>query len=106
MHGSHCWLGNQTKGNDRGDFRIAITETPSGSGTSCAKDLVRVRILLDNDRSFLIGASMKDEEKVEMLLFLVQNIDVLAWSSYEVPGVDLEFIVHKLNVDSLFPPKK
>ena len=49
---------------------------------------------------------MKDEEKVEMLLFLVQNIDVLAWSSYEVPGVDLKFIVHKLNVDSLCPPKK
>ena len=106
MHGSHYWLGNQIEGNDRGDFRIAITETPNGSGTSCAKDLVRVRILLDDDRSFLIGASMKDEEKVEMLLFLVQNIDVLAWSSYEVPGVDLKFIVHKLNVDSLCPPKK
>ena len=44
-----------------------------GVGTSCAKDLVRVRILLNDDRSFLIGASMKDEEKVEMLLFLVQR---------------------------------
>ena len=37
---------------------------------------------------------------------LVQNVDVFAWSSYEVPGVDLEFIVHRLNVDPLFPPKK
>ena len=33
-------------------------------------------------------------------------MDVFAWSPYEVPGVDLEFIVHKLNVDPLFPPKK
>ena len=49
---------------------------------------------------------MKDEERVEMLLFLVQNVDVFPWSSYEVPGVDLEFIVHKLNVDPLHPPKK
>ena len=49
---------------------------------------------------------MKDEDRVEMLLFLVQNIDVFAWSLYEVPGVDLEFIVHKFNVDPLFPPKK
>ena len=41
-----------------------------------------------------------------MLLFLMQNVDVFAWSLYEVPGVDPEFIVHKLNVDPSFPPKK
>jgi len=67
---------------------------------------VRVKILPDDDRSFLIGASVKDEERVEMLLFLVQKVDVFAWSLYEVPGVDPEFIVHKLNVDPLYPPKK
>ena len=39
-----------------------------GAGTSCAEDLLRERILPDDDRSFLIGASMKDEENVEMLL--------------------------------------
>ena len=49
---------------------------------------------------------MSDKDKVEMLLLLVQNVDVFAWSLYEVPGVDLEFIVHRLNVDPLFPPKK
>ena len=49
---------------------------------------------------------MNDREKVEMLLFLLQNVDVFAWSPYEVPGVDPEFIVHKLNVDPSFPPKK
>ena len=41
-----------------------------------------------------------------MLLFLIQNLDVFTWSSYEVPGVDPEFIVHRLNVDPSFPPKK
>ena len=75
-------------------------------GNSCAEDLVRVKILPDDDRSFLIGASMKDEKRVEMLLFLVQNVDVFAWSSYEVPKVDPEFIVHKLNMDPLYSPKK
>ena len=49
---------------------------------------------------------MKDGDRVEMLLFLVQNVDVFTCSSYEVPGVDPKFIVHKLNVDPLFPPKK
>ena len=34
------------------------------------------------------------------------NLDMFAWSSYEVSGVDSAFIVHKLNVDPLVPPKK
>ena len=33
-------------------------------------------------------------------------MDVFAWSPYKVPGVDPEFIVHKLNVDPSFPSKK
>ena len=41
-----------------------------------------------------------------MLLFLIQNVDVFAWSPYKVPGMDPEFIVHKLNMDPSFPPKK
>ena len=49
---------------------------------------------------------MKDQDKVEILLFLLQNMDAFAWSPYEVPGVGLEFIIHKLNVDLSFPPKK
>ena len=49
---------------------------------------------------------MKDEDKVGALLFLIQNVDVFAWTSNEVPRVDPEFIVHRLNVDPSFPPKK
>ena len=75
-------------------------------GAGCTEELLRVKILPDVDRYFQIRASMKDEDRVEMLLFLIQNVDVFAWSSYEVPGVDPEFIVHKLNVDPLFPPEK
>ena len=49
---------------------------------------------------------MEDCDKIKMLLFLIQNVDVFAWSPYEVPGMDPEFIVHKLNVDPSFPTKK
>ena len=49
---------------------------------------------------------MGDKDRVEVLLLPMQNIDVFAWSPYEVPGVDPEFIVHKLNVDPSYPPKK
>ena len=40
------------------------------------------------------------------MLLLIQNVGVFTWSPYEVPGVDPEFIIHRLNVDSSFPPKK
>ena len=75
-------------------------------GAAGAEQLIRVKILPDVDRYFQIGASMKDEDKVETLLFLIWNVDVFAWSPYEVPGVDPEFIVHKLNINLSFPPKK
>ena len=73
---------------------------------SCAEELIRVKILPDVDLYFQIGASVGDRDKVETLLFLIQNVDVFAWSRYEVPEVDPEFIVHNFNVDPSFPPKK
>ena len=75
-------------------------------GAGCTEELIRVKILPDTDKYFQIGTSMKDEDRVQVLLFLTQNIDVFAWSPYEVPGVDPRFIVHKLNVDPSYPPKK
>ena len=73
---------------------------------SYAKELIRVKILLDVNWYFQIGASMRDGDKVETLLFLIHNVDVFTWSSYKVPEVDPEFIAHKLNIDLSFPPKK
>ena len=49
---------------------------------------------------------MKEGNKIKVLLFLIQNMDVFVLSPYEVPEVDPKFIVHKLNVGPSFPPKK
>ena len=68
--------------------------------------MIRVKILPDVDRYFQIRASVGDRDKVETLLFLIQNVDVFAWSPYEVPRVDPKVIIHKLNMDHSFPPKK
>ena len=73
---------------------------------SCKEELIKVRILPDVDRYFQVGASIRDEDRVETLLFLMQNVDVFAWSLYEVLEMDPKFIVHKFNVDPSFPPKK
>ena len=75
-------------------------------GAGCAEELIKVKILLDTDRYFQIGASMGSQDKVKTLLLLIQNVDVFAWTPYEVPRVDPEFIVHKLNINPSFPPKK
>ena len=72
----------------------------------CAEETLKIKIFLDVDRYFQVGVSLNNDDKVGMLLFLVQNVDVFAWSPYDVPGVDPEFIVHRLNVDPSFPPKK
>ena len=47
-------------------------------GASCAEELIGVKILLDDDRYFQVGASMRGEDRAEMLLFLIQNVDVFA----------------------------
>ena len=75
-------------------------------GIGCAKELIKAKILLDTDRYFQRGASMGSLDKVETLLLLIQNVDVFAWTPYEVPGVDPKFIVYKFNIDPSFPPKK
>ena len=49
-----------------------------GMGAGRVEELLKVKILPDVDRYFQIGANMKDEDKIEMLLFLIQNIDVFA----------------------------
>ena len=85
---------------------IAITGAPRRNRAGFSEELIKVKILPDTDRYFKIGASMGSQDKVETLLLVIQNVDVFEWTPYEVPRVDPEFIVHKLNVDPSFPPKK
>ena len=70
-----------------------------GKNTDSAKNLIKVSILPYENRSFQIGENMRQDERVDLLLTLVQNVDVFAWSLYDVLGIDPEFITHKLNVD-------
>lgn len=51
-------------------------------------------ILLDENRSFQIGVDLPSKDRVEILLLLVQNKHVFAWSPHKVLGVGSEFIVH------------
>ena len=65
------------------------------------------KILINlGDKYFQVGESLSILEKMELILFLINNLDVFAWSPYEALGVDLEFICHQLNVDPRYPPRK
>ena len=70
------------------------------------EDLVKITIGDDPEKFFQIGSQLPQQERKELIEFLKQNIDVLAWNTYEAPGVDPEFICHHLNVNPLIAPEK
>ena len=64
------------------------------------EDLETVQIDESNsEKFFLLGTSLTQTERAQMLEFLHENLEVFAWTPYEMPGLDPNFICHKLNVD-------
>ena len=70
------------------------------------EDLDKVIIGDDVERFFQVGARLPLQEKEKLVELLRKNIDVFAWDTYEVPGLNPEFICHRLNVDPSATPKK
>ena len=48
------------------------------NGAPDAEGLEKVKILPNADRYFQVGSSIKESDKIKMLLFLIQNVDVFA----------------------------
>ena len=67
---------------------------------------MKITIGDDPEKFFQIGSQLPQQEREELIEFLKQNIDVIAWNTYEALGVNLEFICHHLNVNPLIAPKK
>ncbi|GFZ19655.1 hypothetical protein Acr_28g0003600 [Actinidia rufa] len=68
-----------------------------------------VRYELDepsSDRFFLVGSDLNECERSELIQLLKANIEAFAWTPYEMPGIDLNFIKHELNVQPDFRPVK
>ncbi|GFS42015.1 hypothetical protein Acr_00g0077690 [Actinidia rufa] len=63
------------------------------------EDLVRFELdEPSSDRFFLTGANLEERERTDLIQFLKANIKVFAWTPYEMPGIDLNFIRYGLNV--------
>ena len=59
------------------------------------------KVVIDNDEEkfFQVGVQLSPQGRQELIEFLRKNIDLFAWSDYEAPGVDPNFICHCLNVN-------
>lgn len=77
----------------------------SNNSISC-EELERVTIGEDVDQYFQVGSLLLAKDKVQLVEFLKDNLDIFAWSAYEAPRVDPEFICHHLNVNPSVTPKK
>ncbi|XP_075670408.1 uncharacterized protein LOC142640209 [Castanea sativa] len=71
-----------------------------------SEDLERELIENDEERYFQVRSYLPALEKIESVKFLEANIDVFAWTTYDVPRVDPEFICHQLNVNPKVVPRK
>ena len=56
----------------------------------------------DEERFFLLGVGLAEERELEA--FLRANIEVFAWTPYEMPGIDPKVTCHQLNVDRSAKP--
>ena len=48
----------------------------------------------DEERFFLLGSGLAEEEEKELEAFLRANIEVFAWTPYEMPVIDPEVTCH------------
>ena len=45
-----------------------------------------------------MGVNLEERERIELIQLLKANIEVFTWTPYEMPGIDLNFIKHELNI--------
>ena len=51
-----------------------------------------------SNRFFVTGSNLKKRERTELIEFLIANIEVFAWTPYEMLGIDPSFIKHEFIV--------
>ena len=73
--------------------------------TKC-EQLEKVIIGDDEEKFFRVKVQLPHRERQELMDFHRKNIDVFAWSTYDTPGIDPDFICHHLNVNLSTIPKK
>ena len=55
---------------------------------------------------FQVGSQFLSLEKAALVKFLEDNMDMFAWSTYVVPGINPKFISHQMNVNPEATPQR
>ncbi|KAL5544666.1 hypothetical protein UlMin_008450 [Ulmus minor] len=65
-------------------------------------------LLFDNEpeKTCKIGSALTGQFKEDLIIFLREHRDVFAWSHEDMPRIDPNVIVHRLNIDPNFKPVK
>ncbi|MQL98827.1 hypothetical protein Taro_031543 [Colocasia esculenta] len=79
-------------------------DQPSTNRGTPAEDLLPVRVDDDPEHVLYIGALLPKAEQQRYKAFLLDNLDVFAWSDDELPGIPPEVMVHRLRLDPRVPP--
>ena len=88
---------------------MTIVPTAGSGGPAIevnCEELEKVLVGSNPERFFQIGSELPPQEKSALTAFLRQYLDVFAWDPYEAPGVDPDFICHRLNVNPAITPKR
>ena len=86
-------------------MEVEVSSDVVDEGLKC-EELEKVIIESDVEKYFQGGVQLPLREKEELLAFLRKNVDVFAWSTYEAPRANPNFICHHLNVNPTIIPKK
>ncbi|WP_368970938.1 hypothetical protein, partial [Bacillus cereus] len=54
------------------------------------------KVVVIGERSLKVGTSLTASQQDRLVKLLVENMDLFAWSAKDLPGIDPEFICHKL----------
>ena len=85
--GLRIWASLGNGGLSHKGYKIQYLQQLQSPPEDLCEQLEKVYIDL-GDRYFQVGKSLQIMEKVKLLLFIVNNMDVFAWSPYEALGVD------------------
>nr|KYP35454.1 hypothetical protein KK1_043508 [Cajanus cajan] len=64
-----------------------------------AGTLVGFAVSLAEGKTVKIGVSLDKEEEEGLLTVLKSNVSAFAWSAGDMPGIDPDFLCHRLMVD-------
>ena len=53
---------------------------------------------LNGSRKILVGTQLTDKDRRQLGAFLKDNQDVFAWSYKDIPGINLDYMYHELNI--------